>query len=183
MARTRRGATLENMKYVLVAYASKYGATEEIAEAIAERLRESGLRADCREAAGVKTLAPYDAVVLGSAVYMARWRGGARRFLRRHARELASRRLWVFSSGPVGDPGNDDPAWTEPRRTIDRAEAVGALGHVVFGGRVPAEPHGPFAKAMARDTPSEHQDRRDWEAIRAWADGIASALQTEVVAS
>ena len=72
------------MTNVLVAYASKYGATAELAEAIAERLRESGLQADCREADGVKSLDPYDAVVLGSAVYMARWRGGARKFLRRH---------------------------------------------------------------------------------------------------
>jgi menaquinone-dependent protoporphyrinogen oxidase len=171
------------MTNVLVVYASKYGATAEIAEAIAERLRESGLRADCREADGVKSLDPYDAVVLGSAVYMARWRGGARKFLRRYERELASRPLWVFSSGPVGDPGNDDPAWTEPKRTIARAEAAGARDHVVFGGRVPADPHGPFAKAMARDTPAEQRDRRDWEAIRAWADGIASALPTEVASS
>lgn len=161
---------------VLVAYASEYGATAEIAQAIAERLRTSGLRVDCRTANDVTSLDPYDAVVVGSAVYMKRWRSEARRFLRRHARALARRPLWVFSSGPVGDPARDDPAWTEPRRTIRRVEALGGLDHVVFGGRVPADPHGFAARAMAERTPPEYRDRRDWDAIRAWADRIAAAL-------
>jgi len=51
-----------------------------------------------------------DAVVLGSAVYMRRWRPEARRFLRRFRRELAHRPFWVFSSGPVGDPADDNAA-------------------------------------------------------------------------
>jgi menaquinone-dependent protoporphyrinogen oxidase len=162
---------------VLVAFASKYGATAAIADAIASRLGESGLSVDCREAGDVTTIEPYDAVVLGSAVYMKRWRVGARRFLRRHAHALAKRPLWVFSSGPVGDPAHDDPAWTEPSRTMRRVEHLGARDHVVFGGRVPADPQGPLARAMAEQTPPDVRDRRDWDAIRAWADSIAAVLR------
>jgi menaquinone-dependent protoporphyrinogen oxidase len=108
---------------------------------------------------------------------MKRWRRGARRFLRRHADALAQRPLWVFSSGPVGNPAGDDPAWTEPERTMRLAEDLGVHEHVVFGGRVPADPRGPFARAMAEQTAPEVRDRRDWNAIRAWADGIALALR------
>jgi menaquinone-dependent protoporphyrinogen oxidase len=162
---------------VLVAFASKNGATAEIAAAIADRLRASGLDVDCREAADVTSLDPYDAVVLGSAVYMKRWRVGARRFLRRHAKALARRPLWVFSSGPVGDPAGDNAAWAEPGRTIRRVEAIGAHEHVVFAGRVPVDGQGPFDRRMAEDTPPEFRDRRDWHAIRTWADGIASQLR------
>ena len=161
---------------VLVAFASKHGSTGEIATAIAEELRESGLSVDCVAAHEVGTLDPYDAVVLGSAVYMGRWRGEARRFLRKHARALSERPFWVFSSGPTGPPDKDDPHWTEPRRTMRRAEEVGARGHIVFGGRVPTDAHGPAAHAMAEGTPEEYRDRRDWAAIRAWADGIAMSL-------
>jgi menaquinone-dependent protoporphyrinogen oxidase len=90
------------MTKILVAYGSKRSATAEIAEAIAETLRKSGLEVDCLEAGDVKRVDGYDGVVLGSAVYMRRWRREARRLLRRHATELAKRPLWVFSSGPVG---------------------------------------------------------------------------------
>ena len=131
---------------MLVCYASKRGSTAEIATAVADTLRERGLSVDCGDAAEVASIAPYDAVVLGSAVYMKRWRRDARRFLRKHGDTLARRPLWVFSSGPVGDPKPElDASWTEPRKTIKEAERLGAREHVVFGGRVPSEPRGPLA--------------------------------------
>jgi menaquinone-dependent protoporphyrinogen oxidase len=163
------------MTSVLVAYASKHGSTAEIADAVAEALRASGLRADCLEAAAVASLEPYDAVVLGSAVYMKRWRREARRFLRRHASALAQRPFWVFSSGPVGDPAKDNPAWTEPAGTIASAEKLGARDHVVFGGSFPADPHG-MQRSMVQNTPPAYRDRRDWDEIRDWAAGIAVDL-------
>lgn len=165
------------MAKVLVAYASKRGSTAEIADAIATVLRESGAEVDCVEAGAVAELDGYDAVVLGSAVYMRRWRGDARRFLRKHRRELASLPLWVFSSGPTGDPAKDNAAWTEPSHTIKKAEEIGAREHVVFGGRVPADPHGFAERGMVENTPPEWRDRRDWDAIRAWARHIAADLR------
>ncbi|MCB0876858.1 MAG: flavodoxin domain-containing protein [Solirubrobacterales bacterium] len=160
---------------VLVAYASKHGSTAEIAEAIAAELRERGLDADCLEAAEAGDVGAYDAVVLGSAVYMKRWQGDARHFLRRHSKELSGLPFWVFSSGPTGDPAEDDAAWEEPKRTIAKAEKLGARDHVVFGGRISPE-SGRMAKAMAENTPEEFRDRRDWAEIRSWAAGIAAEL-------
>ena len=159
---------------VLVAYASKHGSTGEIADAIAATLRESGLDADCREAGDVTSLEPYDAVVLGSAVYMRRWRGGAKRFLRRHADALAERPFWVFSSGPVGEPAADEKMsrWLEPPRVIRQIEELGAREHVVFGGRAPA------GSTMETSTPAEFRDRRDWDEIRDWAREIAAGARS-----
>ena len=160
---------------VLVAYASKHGSTAEIAEAIASGLREDGVAADCAAVEDVGGLGAYDAVVLGSAVYMKRWQGDARHFLRRHAKELAELPFWIFSSGPTGDPAEDDAAWQEPKRTVAKAEKLGVRDHVVFGGRISPE-SGRMAKAMADNTPEEYRDRRDWDEIRAWASGIAADL-------
>jgi menaquinone-dependent protoporphyrinogen oxidase len=160
---------------VLVAYASKHGSTAEIAEAVAAEIREHGLGADCVEAGAVDDVERYDAVILGSAVYMKRWQGDARHFLRSHRKALAERPFWVFSSGPTGDPAEDNEAWEEPKRTIAKAEKLGARDHVVFGGRISPE-SGRMAKAMVEGTPEEYRDRRDWEQIRGWAAGIADEL-------
>jgi menaquinone-dependent protoporphyrinogen oxidase len=154
---------------VLIAYASKHGSTEDIAVAIADALTACGLRAECIEASHVHSLEPYDAVVLGSAVYMRRWRPEARRFLRRHAHALVRRPFWAFSSGPVGDPAKDNPAWNEPPRTIAKVVDLGAREHKVFGGVA----QGGLAKSVA----PEFLDRRDWDEIRAWAQHIAAGLR------
>lgn len=164
---------------VLVAYASKRGSTAEIAQTIAETLRESGLNVDCSAAEEVKSVDAYDAVVLGSAVYIKRWRGDAKRFLRKHGRKLAQRPLWVFSSGPVGAPDSDDdtPAeWTEPPKIVDKVEKLGAREHVVFGGRVTPDSVMPAMRAWIEGIPPEYRDRRDWDQIRSWARGIATEL-------
>lgn len=160
----------------LVAHASKRGSTAEIAEAVAATLREGGIEVDCLPAGDVSDLAPYDAVVLGSAVYVKRWRGDAKHFLRKHREALSSLPFWVFSSGPVGDPADDDPDWMEPPKIVTRVTELGARGHVVFGGSIPAEPEGFIAKSMAQNVPPEFQDRRDWDEIRTWARAIAAEL-------
>ena len=53
--------------HVLVAYASRHGATQGIAERIAQTLEKSGVTAEARPAATIKGVAGYDAFVIGSA--------------------------------------------------------------------------------------------------------------------
>lgn len=168
---------------VLVAYASKRGSTAEIAEAISGALRREGISVDCETAEAVKDVDSYDAIILGSAVYVKRWRGDAKHFLRKHRRALAQRPFWVFSSGPAGDPEEDRPEWAEPTSVVEKVEKLGGRGHVVFGGRLPAEPRGPIEKAMVKNTPAEHRDRRDWDEIRVWAVSIANELKTAAAAA
>ena len=166
---------------VLVAYGSKYGSTAEIAEAIGKTIRAAGLDVDVQRARDVHSLEPYRTVVLGSAVYMARWRRDALRLLARQ-RELGQREVWLFSSGPVGKDTGEPEAkaerWTKPKRVQRLAVQIGAHEHVVFGGRVSDDAGGFLYKKMAHDTPPELRDRRDWSAIEAWAQKIAESLRT-----
>lgn len=164
------------MSRVLVAYASKHGSTAEIAEAVAEGIRAGGHDVDCIPVGEVPGLDDYDAVVIGSAVYIKRWRGDAKHFLRKHSKELMTTPFWVFSSGPTGDPSDDDPEWLEPPKIMRKAEELGVREHVVFGGRVPPEGGGFAARGMRSGIPPEFQDRRDWDEIRSWARGIADQL-------
>jgi menaquinone-dependent protoporphyrinogen oxidase len=161
---------------VLVAYASKRGSTAEIAETIAATLRREGLGVCLERCEDVESLERYDAIVIGSAVYMKRWRGDARHFLKKHRKSLRQKPFWVFSSGPVGDPANDNPEWADPPKIAIKVEEMGGREHVVFGGCLPAEPTSFMEKAMLKGTPREFRDRRNWAEIRQWAQAIANAL-------
>jgi menaquinone-dependent protoporphyrinogen IX oxidase len=94
---------------VLVAYSSKHGSTREIAHRMGDPLRADGLTPDVREIAEVSDLTAYDAVVIGSAVYMGSWRKEATEFARKHRAALAARPVWLFSSGPLGEPNLEEP--------------------------------------------------------------------------
>jgi menaquinone-dependent protoporphyrinogen oxidase len=89
---------------VLVSAASAHGSTAEIASAIGEVLTKHGLRATVIPPAEVGSVADYDAVILGSAVYTGHWLAAAKDLVARSRDALAGRPVWLFSSGPVGDP-------------------------------------------------------------------------------
>ena len=165
---------------ILVAYASKHGATAEIAERIAETLRGSSCPAKAVPVEAVSDLSEYRAVVLGSAVYMARWRREARRLARRHQNELRTMPVWLFSSGPLDSPKEKPNAYKPPPGAKRLSKRLGAREHVVFGGRVPAQPGNPIERAIVRNTPPERRDARDWEAIDAWARSIAADVPAAV---
>jgi menaquinone-dependent protoporphyrinogen oxidase len=157
---------------MLVAYATKHGSTTEIARAITHELRAAGLEVELAEASTVKDVRPYAGVVLGSAVYMKRWQPAARRLMHRLERQLHGRPLWLFSSGPVGDAAAA-PEWCEPAGVLKRAARMNLRDHVIFGGRVPQDPHNFIERAMLKNTPPDKQDIRDFDEIRAWAREIA----------
>lgn len=168
------------MTKVLVAYASKHHSTAEIAEAVAAELRDRGLDVDCADAGDAADASGFDAVVLGSAVYMGRWRREARHYLKHNAQSLSERPFWIFSSGPVGEQAGEDfdenEKWLEPHKVLEQAEAAGMRGHVVFGGRVPPDPGNFVERSMLKNTPEEFRDVRDWDEIRAWAASVAREL-------
>jgi menaquinone-dependent protoporphyrinogen oxidase len=156
---------------VLVAYATKLGSNGEIAQAIATTLCEAGHDAVAVPARALTARLGCDAVVLGSALYAAQWRRDAHRFVARHRDELAARPLWLFSSGPLdaGLAAQDLPPTAD---VIVVTAGLRARGHRTFGGRLAADaPVDP--QILATHTIG---DFRDWEAIRAWALGIASEL-------
>lgn len=90
--------------HALVTAASRHEATREIAEAIADGLNRRGVDAEARSVDQVTSLDGFDAVVIGSAIYMGRWLKTARELVSEHAAELSAMPVWLFSSGPLGPP-------------------------------------------------------------------------------
>jgi menaquinone-dependent protoporphyrinogen oxidase len=162
-----------------VAVASKHGATREIASAIGARLdageagRAAGLIAVVLPVDQRPDPAPYDAVILGSAVYAGRWLEQARDYASSYAAALRGRPVWLFSSGPIGEPPfpPDEPHDAGPLRQV-----TGARDHRVFPGRLDKQLLGFGERAMVTAMRAPLGDFRDWDAVRSWADEIAAEL-------
>lgn len=157
------------MAQVLVVHASRHGSTSEVAVRTAERLRVAGHDVVVRAARETKgTVEGYGLVVVGGALYSGRWHTDAHRFLKRHRDELARVPVAVFGMGPRRD---EVESWQSARSQLDRALAKRAWLHpvavTVFGGVDPKPNRG-----------QPPRDIRDWQAIDAWGDQLASLSTT-----
>jgi menaquinone-dependent protoporphyrinogen oxidase len=170
---------------ILVAYASKHGATRGIAERIAETLKAAGQEAEARPVKAAGDLASYEGFVIGSAVYFGHWRKEAAEFVRRNRAALVNRPVWLFSSGPLGTEATDAEGRelrvvAEPKEIAELREAVKPRDHRVFFG-VLSRSKFDFVERVVAMLPAARAlfpegDFRDWQDIEAWAEGIAHAL-------
>ena len=169
----------------LVVYASKHGATQGIAERIASTLNDAGQEAKARPVGDAGDLSYYDAFVVGSAVYAAHWQKEASAFVQRNRVVLASKPVWLFSSGPLGTEATDAQgreliATAEPKEMAEFEGSIGPKGHRVFFGALDPDTLG-FSERAIRKLPAAHTmlpegDFRDWTEIDAWASAIANDL-------
>jgi menaquinone-dependent protoporphyrinogen oxidase len=163
---------------VLVAYATRYGSTQEVAQAIVATLRERGLAVDIQPVQDVRTLDQYRTVVLGAPLYMFHWHKDALHFLARHREALTQRPVAIFALGPFH---NDEKEFQEVREELEKELAkfpwLMPAAIAIFGGKFDPQkltfPHNlvPVLKSMPAS------DVRDWMAIRAWASDLAALFQ------
>jgi menaquinone-dependent protoporphyrinogen oxidase len=174
---------------VLVAYASRHGATAGIAERIAEDLRAAGVAAEAHPAHEIRDVSSYDAFVVGAAAYLFHWLKEATTFVRRHRAVLAERPVWLFSSGPLGtdlvdEEGRDVIEASRPKEFEELQRSLHPRGErVFFGAWDAAAPAIGLGERLVRRMPAAKDtlpegDFRDWPAIDAWAAEIADELQS-----
>jgi menaquinone-dependent protoporphyrinogen oxidase len=161
---------------VLVSAASRHGATTEVAKAIAVALSTAGMDADVIPPAEVTSLDGFDAAVIGSAVYVGRWLEPARDLVERHRDAFTSIPVWLFSSGPIGDPPKpiEDPIEAPALRAL-----VAAREHRVFPGEIDKKRLGLGERAILAAVRAPAGDFRPWSEIDAWALEIAAALSED----
>jgi menaquinone-dependent protoporphyrinogen oxidase len=170
---------------VLIAVASHYGSTREIAEALAGTLRAAGHVVEVRNAAEVADAAPYDAVVLGSAIYNTAWLPEAAELARRNAGVLAHPPVWLFSVGSLSS--NQGWPWgtlakEEPREIAALQELIHPRDYHVFAGTVTPDRLPFVGRLVYRVLKGYCGDYRDWWEIDAWAQGIAQQLASGAAA-
>jgi menaquinone-dependent protoporphyrinogen oxidase len=154
---------------LLIAYGSKRGSTREVAEALAKKLSEGEREVELRRAADVEDLTPYDGVILGGSLYFGRLHVDVVRFLAKHRRTLSELPVAVFALGPTTVEPNDLAASrAQLDKALEKAPGVEPQSVAVFGGVIDPTK---LRFSLNRMSPS---DARDWDAIDAWADEIAT---------
>jgi menaquinone-dependent protoporphyrinogen oxidase len=157
---------------VLVVYGSKRGGTAGLATMIGGALEDAGVITDVAPARSVRSMNGYDVVIVGGALYMSRWHRDARRFVRRHATELSTRPVWLFSSGPLDDSaaqGEIEPV----AQALEAMRQCHARGHKTFGGRLSPNARGFPASAMAKKNSG---DWRDATQVTMWVNDLVGQL-------
>jgi menaquinone-dependent protoporphyrinogen oxidase len=165
---------------VLITAATRHGSTFEIASGIEDVLHNAGIETVLTVPERVTDLTGYDAVILGSAVYAGHWLEPAKQFASRNLSALLTRPVWLFSSGPTGDPAK--PA-EEPADAARVREATCAREHRLFSGRLERRDLGLAEKAIVSVIRAPVGDFRSWTQIEAWAMMIARTLQAEQAAA
>jgi menaquinone-dependent protoporphyrinogen oxidase len=162
------------MSKVLVCYASKMGSTKEIAQAVGHHLTDAGFAVDVFACDLAPDARMYDAVVVGSALYLRHWRREALDYLKSQAPDLAERPTWLFQSGPCGSGAWDEPV-SEPHAVHQLAAQIGLRPPTTFGGRLERASATDRMTRWVADGPLAG-DFRDWDRIRRWSEEIAAEL-------
>jgi len=158
---------------VLVAVASKHGATLEIGQVVEASIHSAGLDVELKRVEEVSMMSPYDAFVIGSGVYAGHWMRPAREFIEIHEGELKEKPVWLFSSGPVGDPPKP---LENPAEVASVVKKIGARGHRLFPGRIEGSDLGISEKALVALVRAPDGDFRPWSEITSWSESIAAQL-------
>jgi menaquinone-dependent protoporphyrinogen oxidase len=167
---------------ILVTYASKAGSTGGVAEAIGKTLAESGVQVDVRLMKDVNDLAPYRAVVAGSAIRMGQWLKEAMEFVQTHQSALAQKPFAAFLVCFTLAKSADDAtrqevaAYLEPVRALVKPVSEGLFAGMVDFSKLRLVPEGLIMRAILASDKVQPGDYRDWNAIRAWTAGLKPIL-------
>jgi menaquinone-dependent protoporphyrinogen oxidase len=162
---------------LLVAYATRYGSTKEVAEKIAAVLREGGSLVDVRTAEQVQSLDEYRAVVVGAPLYMFNWLKAARSFVARNRAGLERVPVAIFALGPTEDNEKD---FQEARGQLEKVLAsfpwLAPVAVELFGGKFePSRLTFPY-NLIPTLKKMPVSDIRDWDAIHTWARDVGKTL-------
>jgi menaquinone-dependent protoporphyrinogen oxidase len=126
----------------------------------------------------IRAIDGYDAVIIGSAVYTGHWLAPAKDLVNRFADELAARPVWLFSSGPVGNPSGKlaQAMGKDPVELPGMLQATHARDHQMFAGKLDRKVLSRPQRAALLVFRGLDGDFRDWVQIRQWADSIAAQL-------
>jgi menaquinone-dependent protoporphyrinogen oxidase len=165
------------MKKLLVAYATRTGTTAEVAAEIGRVLEAKGFAVEVRKLAEVVSLDGYAAAVIGAPINGMRWHPEASAFVAANKAALGAVPVACFYLSYIAFAGGRE-AW---KRSISKGmDEVGASVQAVsigaFGGALAGPLPAPMRLLFGIEK-GQSLDKRDWDAIRAWASGLGERLE------
>lgn len=167
---------------ILVTYASRTGSTAEIAQAIGKTLAENGAQVDVRPMQEVQDLTPYSAVVAGSAIRKSKWLPEAAQFIQAHRAELAQKRFAEFTVCITLAMSSTEQyrsvveKWVAPVRALVTPQSDGYFAGMLDFKKLPLNLDTLQLRLTVALGIFPRDDRRDWNAVRAWAESIRPML-------
>jgi menaquinone-dependent protoporphyrinogen oxidase len=166
---------------VLVAFATRFGSTREIASAIAAELISEGMDATAAEATSALNPDDYDAFVIGSPLYGNKWMGAAGMFAAITSERINGKPVALFSIGTLS-VGNEQAGQAEHDAFIGKLREVAPKLNVVsdalFTGYFDRANLPWYLRIIDRFAPTPQGDHRNWPAIHAWAKSVASKFNS-----
>ncbi len=159
---------------VLVTYASKHGATQGIAERIAQKLRELGRVVDLQPIGADRSPKGYEAAIVGSGVYFGSWLKEATEYVHRHRDSLAAVPVWLFSDGPLGSEVAEGEG--RPKEIAEFEEPIHPREHKLFFGALDRGKLSIAERIVTKAVHAPEGDFRDWADVDAWSANIAYQL-------
>ncbi|MGJ3237192.1 MAG: flavodoxin domain-containing protein [Anaerolineae bacterium] len=167
------------MKRILIAYATKHGATAEIAVKVGAVLRQAGYELEIMPIEIVDDLDAFDVVIVGSAIYYGQWRKDAVNFLRDHQNDLREKAVWLFSSGPTGegDPVDLSQGVRYPEQLQDLIDSINPQSIALFHGELNLNQINRLERFIINRIKAPTGDFRNWEMVEEWAQSIVKSLR------
>ena len=168
---------------ILVTYASRFGSTAGVAEAVGKTLAEAGLQVDVLPMEKVTELFTYTAVVAGSAINGGIWLSQAMDFLRTNRAALASKPFAAFLVCMTLSMRNAEQyrphvsTWMQPVRDLVRPISEGLFAGALDIKRIPSVSDRFKFRLSVLFGAWREGDHRDWDAIRRWAQSLPSLLK------
>jgi menaquinone-dependent protoporphyrinogen oxidase len=167
---------------ILVAYASRTGATQGVAEAIGKTLTEKGAVVDVLPMSKVKDLSPYASVVAGSGINGGQWLPEGMQFVRAHQAELSRKPFAAFLVCMTLAMRNGEQyrshvsTWLDPVRVLVKPVSEGLFAGMLDISKVPSFGDRFKFRLSVVFGVWEEGDHRDWNAIRLWAENLYPLL-------
>lgn len=180
------------MNKALIVYGTRYGAAASTAQEIAKTFRQQGLETTVIDAKKekIRDISQYSLVVVGSGIQINRWTSEPEKFVKKHQKELASKKVGLFvCCGSASQTAPDQVAETEKIKQKYLDEKAVQLGVQpvaldFFGGvynynkepwwaKKALEADRPRVEATYKQSEPGIYDTRNWEEIRSWAKELA----------
>jgi len=157
---------------ILVVYASEYGSTAGVAEAIGKELCNKGASVDVRLAKKVTHLSSYRGVILGSPIYKGKWMPDAVRFIEENSGVLSKIPVAYFvvcmtMQNPTEDNRRKALAYLDP--VLHSVPQVKPVKVGLFAGALRYDKLSWLMIKILKSKGLQEGDFRNWDTIRAWA--------------